>query len=147
MTARDVLLESVPEIEAPPKRLNNEEMVKKIDRIFAIRTAKRRALAARYALVAIESLRSKGFDAYIIGSLSSGSFMLHSDIDFLIEGDLSVHERGEADSLIARTMSGSMIGYDVVYAEDVRPELLEDFRHDKASPPRLLELAKEADES
>lgn len=116
-----------------------------MEQLIARRTVDRRISALRCALAAMPALHTRGIEAYVIGSLASGRFMPHSDVDFLVTGHLDPMERRAAEAMIARTMAGGSVGYDVVYEEDIKEDLLEGFRYARADPSRLLELAHQAD--
>jgi len=90
------------------------------------------------------ALNEQGIKAYVIGSLATGQFMSHSDVDYLVIGQIAPMERRLVEATIARTMAGSNVGYDVVYEEDIKDDLLEEFRCARADASRLLELAHEA---
>jgi predicted nucleotidyltransferase len=116
----------------------------RIERLMAKRTAERRVRALRCALAAIPALNEQGVEAYVIGSLATGRFMSHSDVDYLVTGRIAQSERRLVEVTIAKTMAGSNVGYDVVYEEDIKDDLLEEFRCARADASRLLELAHEA---
>lgn len=116
----------------------------RMERLVAKRTAERRARALRCALAAIPALKNQGIQAYVIGSLATGRFMSHSDVDYLVTGHIGPMDRRLVEATIAGAMAGSNVGYDVVYEDDVEEDLLEEFRHARADAPRLLELAHQA---
>jgi predicted nucleotidyltransferase len=116
----------------------------RIERLMAKRTAERRVRALRCALAAIPALNEQGVEAYVIGSLATGRFMSHSDVDYLVIGHNVPMQRRLVEATIARTMAGSNVGYDVVYEEDINEDLLKEFLRARADAPRLLELAHEA---
>ena len=86
----------------------------------ALREARRlaRERAARTAaLEVLRSLRRRGVHAGVFGSLASGRFRLHSDVDFLVlECPPALHYRIEAK--IEDRMRG--IPFDVAYADEMR---------------------------
>lgn len=116
----------------------------RIERLMAKRAAERRVRALHCALTAMPALNEQGIKAYVIGSLATGQFMSHSDVDYLVIGQIAPMERRLVEATIARTMAGSNVGYDVVYEEDIKDDLLEEFRCARADASRLLELAHEA---
>lgn len=116
----------------------------RIERLVAKRTAERRVRALRCALAAIPALNEQGVEAYVIGSLATGRFMSHSDVDYLIIGHIVPMERRLVEATIAGIMAGSNVGYDVVYEEDIKEDVVKEFRYARADAPRLLELAHEA---
>jgi predicted nucleotidyltransferase len=115
----------------------------RMEQLIAKRTAERRVRALRCALAAIPALNEQGVEAYVIGSLATGRFMSHSDVDYFVIGHIVSMERRWVEATIAEAMAGSNVGYDVVYEEDIKEDLLEEFRHARADAPRLLELAHE----
>ena len=112
-----------------------------MERVIAQRTTERRVRALRCALAAILALRERGVEAYVIGSLATDRFMSHSDVDYLVSGHIDPIERCRVETAIARAMAGSSVGYDVVYEDDVKGGLLEEFHYAKADTSRLLEIA------
>ena len=91
----------------------------RIERLMAKRAAERRVRALHCALTAMPALNEQGIKAYVIGSLATGQFMSHSDVDYLVIGQIAPMERRLVEATIARTMAGSNVGYDVVYEEDI----------------------------
>ncbi|WP_298257225.1 nucleotidyltransferase domain-containing protein [Bradyrhizobium sp.] len=51
------------------------------------RRDQRLAIASTRALAALSSLEKAGLSAWIVGSLSRGTFSVHSDVDFLVDCD------------------------------------------------------------
>lgn len=108
------------------------------------RVRQRRLTALRHALSTLNNLRETGVDAYVIGSLVTGRFMHHSDVDYLVCGHVEPVLRSAVEKVIAAGMENSGIPYDVIYSEDIKDDVLQEFCHDKADPSRLFELAHEA---
>jgi predicted nucleotidyltransferase len=66
------------------------DTVSPIDRILAARApdiAAREAKARARADMALAALEKAGISAWIVGSLARGNFGLHSDVDFVVDGD------------------------------------------------------------
>lgn len=116
----------------------------RMQRLITKRSAARRVRALRCALATIPALHEQGVEAYVIGSLATGRFMSHSDVDYLVTGHIDPQQRRLVEATIAAAMAGSELGYDVVYEEDIKENLLKEFDHAKADASRLLELAHEA---
>lgn len=56
----------------------------RFERIVAARTADRHGTARALAARIVSDLEGQGRDVAVIGSLASGRFRLHSDIDLLV---------------------------------------------------------------
>jgi predicted nucleotidyltransferase len=86
----------------------------------ALREARRRARegAARAgAIEVLRALRARGVRAGVFGSLASGRFGLHSDVDFMVlECPPELRYRLETD--VEARMGG--IPFDVAYADELR---------------------------
>ena len=119
----------------------------KIEALLRWRSLERRVVAINCAQKALSSLREEGVEAAVIGSLAAGNFMLHSDVDYLVCGDVSIERRGSIEAAIGRAMSSSGIGYDIVYSEDIKLEYMEDFCRAKLNASDLSYLAQEAGKS
>ncbi len=84
------------------------------------RAARRRARerAARAAAAAVlRRLRERGVRAGVFGSLASGRFDLHSDVDFLVL-ECPPQLRYRIETEVERGMQG--IRFDVAYADEMR---------------------------
>jgi predicted nucleotidyltransferase len=86
----------------------------------ALREARRRArerAARASALSVLRHLRTRGVRAGVFGSLATGRFGLHSDVDFIVlECPPSLRYRIETD--VEERMQG--IPFDVAYADEMR---------------------------
>jgi len=122
-------------------------MSSRIDRLLSSRLAARKAKAIAHAQLAVEHLKTEGVEAFVIGSLASGQFMNHSDVDFFVNTTLNAHERARAEVLVRRAMDRSGLGYDIIYADDVRPECLPEFHDVKRAASDLFEPANEIGKS
>jgi len=79
------------------------------------RVRERAALTA--AKAALRRLRARGVQAAVFGSLATGRFRLHSDVDFIVlECPPALRYRIEAD--VEACMQG--IAFDVAYADEMR---------------------------
>jgi predicted nucleotidyltransferase len=106
-------------------------MVSRIDRIIGERTEERRRAAAVARVDSLlHDLRREGVDLVVIGSLARREFKSHSDVDFLVRGDLDTAERATLELAVAAAMRGSGISYDLIYAADLAPERLKEFERD-----------------
>ena len=86
----------------------------------ALRESRRsaRERAARAAAIAVlQRLRSRGVQAGVFGSLATGRFELHSDVDFVVtECPPALRYRIETD--VEERMRG--LPFDVAYADEMR---------------------------
>jgi predicted nucleotidyltransferase len=88
-----------------------------LDTLRETRRRARERAAHASALVVLRYLRARGVRAGVFGSLASGRFRLHSDVDFLVlECPPALRYRIEAD--IEDQMRG--IPFDVAYADEMR---------------------------
>lgn len=76
----------------------------------------------------IERASSNGIELYVIGSLTSGRFGLHSDVDFFVPGLTDPQRRVSIERIVASAFRGSSIPYDIVYASDLTPERAQEFQ-------------------
>jgi predicted nucleotidyltransferase len=105
-------------------------MVSRIDSVIGERTERRRATAVARVEPLLRGLRSDGFDLVVIGSLARREFKSHSDVDFLVRGNLDTRGRAKVERAVAAAMRGSGISYDLIYANDLTPERLKEFERD-----------------
>jgi predicted nucleotidyltransferase len=105
-------------------------MVSPIDRVIDERTAHRRATAIARVDPLLRGLRRGGIDIVIVGSLARKRFGPHSDVDFLVRGNLDTPKRVKVERAAAAAMRGSGISYDLIYAVDLTPERLKEFERD-----------------
>jgi predicted nucleotidyltransferase len=105
-------------------------MVSRIDSVIGERTERRRETAVARVEPLLRGLRSDGFDLVMIGSLARREFKSHSDVDFLVRGNLDTQGRAKVERAVAAAMRGSGISYDLIYANDLTPERLREFERD-----------------
>lgn len=89
----------------------------RIERLMAKRISERRSKAEAAAARVLSSLRSKGVEVEVVGSLSSGNFKLTSDVDFLVL-QCPDHLRYGIEADVEDEMEG--LPFDVVYLDEVR---------------------------
>ncbi|AWN36997.1 nucleotidyltransferase domain-containing protein [Methylobacterium radiodurans] len=80
----------------------------------------------------------------MIGSLATGRFRLHSDIEILVESPVGPAERAEVERALASILRGTGIPYDLIFACDLTQEQREAFEHDRVIASRLREARTEA---
>jgi predicted nucleotidyltransferase len=114
-------------------------MVSRIDSVIGERTERRRATAVARVDPLLRDLHLDGIDIVVIGSLARREFKSHSDVDFLVRGGLDTQVRAKVERAVAAAMHGSGISYDLVYAADLTPERLKDFRRDLVQAPGIRE--------
>ena len=105
-------------------------MVSLIGRVIGERTARRRATAVARVDPLLSGLRRDGIDVVVVGSLARKQFGCHSDVDFLVRGDLDTARRVRVERAVAAAMRGSGIACDLIYAIDLTPERLKEFERD-----------------
>lgn len=116
-------------------------MVSRLDRVLRERRA---ALARRAAASVLEALEREGLHAVAIGSLAQDTFNLHSDLDFLVYGPCSWERRAAVERLVHRGLSGTGFQADIILAEDVSPDRLEEFDHATCAARDLRQRDAEA---
>lgn len=77
--------------------------------------ARRKAALAAAALV-LDELATHGIEAVVVGSLAKGPFLAHSDVDFLMLGELTAEQCLEAERIISRHMRAAGLPYDIIFA-------------------------------
>jgi predicted nucleotidyltransferase len=96
-----------------------------MERTIRERTEARRAIAADCARLALQGLNRAGIDARVVGSLATGKFAAHSDVDFLVGSPVATPDRRAlVERIVADCMRRSGLPYDVIYASDLTPERL-----------------------
>lgn len=91
------------------------------------RAERRRCLALECARIVLEKARAHGVAIDVIGSLATGRFGLHSDVDFFVHGDTDTARRVQVERLVAAAFNGIGIPYDIVYASDLTQERAREF--------------------
>jgi predicted nucleotidyltransferase len=105
-------------------------MVSRIESIIGERTERRRTTAVARVDALLHDLRRDGFDLAVIGSLARREFKSHSDVDFLVRGDLDTDARAKIERAVAAAMRGSGISYDLIYGSDLNSDRLKEFERD-----------------
>jgi predicted nucleotidyltransferase len=102
---------------APAEHMAGPMQYPSLDALREARRGARERAALAAAAKALRRLRSRGVRAGVFGSLASGRFGLHSDVDFLVlECPEALRYRIEAD--VEACMQG--IAFDVAYADEMR---------------------------
>jgi predicted nucleotidyltransferase len=102
----------------------------RLELVVRERAAARRETAVARVQTILEQLGREGIDAKVIGSLATGRFAVHSDVDLLIRTPVTPDRRALVERIVAGAMRGSGLPYDVVYASDLAPERLKEFDRD-----------------
>lgn len=102
------------------------------ERILAARVADRHRTARGLAARIVSDVEAQGRAISLIGSLATGRFRLHSDIDLLVRGPIDPAERAAVERAVAAVMRGTGIPNDLIYACDLTPSQLDAF--EKAVP-------------
>ena len=87
-------------------------MMSRIESLRQNQLSARRAAATRAASLALKHLHERGVEASLIGSLKSGSFDFHSDVDILVT-ECPAHLIYAVEAELEDIMGG--ISFDVVY--------------------------------
>lgn len=114
---------------------------------MASRRRERLALATRLAASVIDRLEMRGIKAAVIGSLISGKFDLHSDVDFLISKGQMSEGRRQAELLIGETFARSGISTHIVFEDDLDEKLQMEFARDRQIFGDIRNAAPEARQS
>lgn len=91
----------------------------RLDDLISRRTENRRRVAEAAAGRVLDALHAKGIDIRLFGSLVRGGFKNHSDVDFLVRGQITPDIRVTVESTIARVLGETDLPYDVIYLDDL----------------------------
>ena len=91
------------------------------ERILAARAAERHRTARGLAARIVADVAAQGRRISLIGSLATGRFRLHSDIDLLVRDPIDPAGRAAVERTVAAVMRGTGIPYDLIYACDLTP--------------------------
>lgn len=116
----------------------------RMDRLITRRTADRLRTARLRVARLVEAAAGEPFAFAVIGSLASGRFGLHSDVDLLVRGEIDTTARVRVEQLVAAAMRGSGIRYDLIFACDLTPARLREFEHDLVEPSGLRKAGAKA---
>lgn len=109
----------------PP--LDYLQTMSRLAKIHHDRTESRRRRALESARLVLEKARAQGLTIDVIGSLTSGGFGMHSDVDFFVHGDTDPARRVQVERLVATAFNGIGIPYDIVYASDLTQQRVQEF--------------------
>lgn len=112
--------------------------------IITARTKDRHQRAERCAARILDQLGALDIDASVIGSLATGRFGLHSDIDILIRSPVDPGGRAAVERTVAGILRGTSLPYDLIFASDLTPAQREVFEHDLVIASGLREARAEA---
>ncbi|WP_398465553.1 nucleotidyltransferase domain-containing protein [Tardiphaga sp.] len=99
---------------------------------FQRRAEEREEVARPLAVAALRSIEAMGFEAWVVGSLASGTFSSQSDIDFMVDCD----QVSEHDVFLAIERELGDFPFDLVFCRWVGEDAM----------VRLRETAKNASE-
>jgi predicted nucleotidyltransferase len=102
----------------------------RIEALVQERTVQRRAIAVERAGCLLDVLAESGIDAVIIGSLATGRFRSHSDLDILVRGQLDPAARALVERTAASVMRDAGIPYDLIFGCDLTPRQRDELSHD-----------------
>jgi predicted nucleotidyltransferase len=98
-------------------------------RLIEDRTRARQELASGLAHRALAAVSDAGYEAKVIGSLATGTFMLHSDVDVLVRSRIDISDRIKIERIFASTFRSVGIPYDLIFKSDLTPADAEAFDH------------------
>lgn len=78
----------------------------------------------------LRDAQAAGIDMRIVGSLARGDFKEHSDIDFLVQDEITPERRMMIERLVAAHLRNSALPYDLIFAADLTAARLEEMLHD-----------------
>jgi hypothetical protein len=116
----------------------------RLELLTAERTSDRVRTARRRVLSLLDAVCNEPFEIWVIGSLATGRFALHSNIDLLVRGPIDTKTRVRVQQQVAAAFRGSGIPYDLIFACDLTPAGLQEFEHNLVEPSRLREAWAEA---
>ena len=105
-------------------------MLSLMDSVIGERTELRRAIAVARVAEITSDLKREGVEVAMIGSLATGNFRAHSDIDLLVRTGVDSSWRARVERIVANRLRGTGIPYDLVFADDLTAERLREFEHD-----------------
>jgi predicted nucleotidyltransferase len=111
-----------------------------MDVLVRARTAKRLVVASEAASRLLDALAQAGFDAVVIGSLATGRFRSHSDIDILIRGEVDPPGRAFVERTVADAMRGLRIPYDLIFACDLTRRQRDELEHNRLDTSAFAKL-------
>ena len=94
------------------------------------RTARRRQIAVTSVAHLTDQLRRDGVDVVVVGSLATGKFRAHSDVDLLVRSDVDRSLRARIERIVAQSMRGTGIPYDLIFAVDLTADRLKELERD-----------------
>jgi predicted nucleotidyltransferase len=116
----------------------------RIEALVQERTAKRRATAVERAGRLLDTLAENGIDAVVIGSLATGRFRSHSDLDILVRGQLDPAARAFVERSTAAAMRDTGIPYDLIFGGDLTPRQSDELAHDHLDASGLRQARSQA---
>lgn len=117
--------------------------MRRIDMLIGRRTERRRGVATACVSDIRAEAASHEIDISVIGSLATGRFAVHSDIDLLVHGETTPQRRALVERIVAMRLRGTGIPYDLIFASDLPAERLEEFLDDSIPAPGLREARRE----
>lgn len=113
--------------------------------LIAARTTRRRETALSCVSKLVHALEGESID--VIGSLASGAFKSHSDVDLLVRGKLDPERRARIERAAANAFRGSGLPYDLIFVADLTPEQAKEFEHDAVEASCLCKALAETQTS
>jgi predicted nucleotidyltransferase len=94
----------------------------RLDELIRDRTRRRRDLAIERTQRILSEASAAGLDVVLFGSLTRDDFMLHSDIDLMVLGDVTVEGMIRMEKIVAKHLRDTDINYDLVFESLVGPD-------------------------
>jgi predicted nucleotidyltransferase len=101
-----------------------------MDVIVQERTGRRLKTATALVASLTGELERHGVDVVVIGSLATGRFRSHSDVDLLVRSDINASRRGHVEREVSKIFRGTGITYDLIFASDLTTKQLKEFECD-----------------
>jgi len=102
----------------------------RIECMIRERTARRRETALACVAKIMAETKQEGVDIAVIGSMVTGRFRAHSDVDLLVRSDVDSAHRVRVERIVANAMRRTGIPYDLIFATDLSAEQLKEFELD-----------------
>lgn len=117
--------------------------MRRIDGLISRRTDRRRSIAMACTSDIRAEAATHQIDITVIGSLAAGRFRIHSDIDLLVQGEMTPSRRALVERIVAGRLRGTDIPYDLIFAADLPAQRVQEFLDDSIPASGLRETLGE----
>ena len=101
----------------------------KLDRLIHQRAKARRKTVQASVSRIVRDAGANGIQVSVVGSLASGRFGAHSDVDLLVHGDTDSRRRALIERLVADHLRDTGVPYDLIFASDISATELRELLH------------------